>query len=75
MSFEIRGKLNGIKYPCFAEIKYDGEYCEYRKNMLAGSRLVNKYGNERKDCPIIWELDAQQMSYVIMGELYYGEQN
>lgn len=52
-----------LKFPCFAEIKYDGEY-----NMYTGGALYNKYGTMRTHCPITEYLETLKPTPII-GEL------
>src|SRR5580658_9062255 len=44
--FEIRGNMNGIKYPCLVDIKYDGilAYVRYQEGM--GLQFTTKEGTE-----------------------------
>lgn len=67
MSFDIRGTIKGIKYPCFAEIKYDGEYNEWHPQR----GLVNKYGRVRNNTIITKQL--KDIPFVLWGELCYEE--
>ena len=60
------GKLANIKYPCFAEIKYDGEYCTW-----AGGVFTNKYANVKMLPHLNTELLG--VNEILAGELYYGD--
>ena len=46
---ELRGKLGGIRYPCFAEVKWDGEAAviNYNRAMSIPILSTNKYGAMR----------------------------
>lgn len=65
--------MNLIKYPCCAEVKYDGE-CDF---LIVGkhrkSELINKYGLVRTDCPITQTLCSLPPKTILIGELYYGD--
>ena len=63
---DIEGSWQFIKYPCVAEIKYDGEYEYYTQ-----AHLINKYGRVREDLPITNELAGFQG--ILVGELYYND--
>ena len=63
---ECRGSV--ISYPCYAEIKIDGEMNYYAS--IARS-LVNKYGKTRGNCPITNELDG--FTHNLIGELYCND--
>jgi len=62
-------------WPCWAEIKYDGEleFIEYDN----GWKVMNKarYGRVRTNFPVTEEMDSTGLprSLVYVGELYYGE--
>ena len=62
---ECRGSVQ--RFPCYAEIKLDGELNWYNNGMLA-----NKSGKTRKNCPITEELQAYTEDKVLIGELYYN---
>lgn len=64
-AYECRGTLKDLVYPCYAELKIDGEY-----NVFAYSMLVNKYGVIKRDLPVITEL--KDIDAVFIGELYWG---
>ena len=59
-------KCNGkrVKFPCYAEIKYDGEY-----NVYKDGKFINKNGKERKDLKALEELS--ECESVLVGELVY----
>jgi len=59
---ECRGST--ITYPCYAEIKLDGEL-----NWFNNGKLYNKSGKTREKCPIT---DALDTKHTLIGELYYG---
>jgi ATP-dependent DNA ligase len=65
---KLRGSIESIIYPAWAEIKYDGEF-----NLLIsdekGKRLVNKGGLIRTDCSFL--IDFPCGSYTLWGELVY----
>ena len=58
-----------MRFPAYAEIKYDGEYNEYHSDE---NILMNKYGKTRTDCPITDELKSITGDCVLRGELIYG---
>ena len=62
---ECRGST--ITYPCYAELKLDGEL-----NWYDSGKLINKSGKTRTDCPITNELS--NCKDILIGELYlnYG---
>jgi hypothetical protein len=74
---KIRGNLSGVRFPCFAETKYDGEF-EFVVVEETDSYTVNKYGTERRDFPalnrIVTELYSHNISrIVLLAELYAGD--
>lgn len=64
--YECRGKEAGLTFPCYAQLKLDGEY-----NVFAEGKLVNKYGKEKSKLPLTEELET--LNAVLVGELYWGE--
>lgn len=64
---ECRG--SDIRYPCYAEVKIDGEL-----NWYFQGKLINKSGKTREDCPITSELllNLKNDNALLIGELYYG---
>jgi len=77
---ELRGTLAALRYPCFGEIKYDGEatVISYDQNWENQIVTSNKYGTMRSE----WsKLDAladmlEQKDIVkatFLAELFYGE--
>ncbi len=76
---ELRGALNNMRYPAFAEQKYDGEFTWIvitTENLTRKIHTVNKYGTERRDFPALNELlectEGVEQA-VLMAELYYGD--
>ena len=57
-----------LRYPCYAEAKYDGEY-----NVFMDGKLINKYGKVRSECRLTEILSVQNISGVLLGELVYRE--
>ena len=75
---ELRGKI--IKFPCFAELKIDGELNWYKAPIRKNGKgyLLNKSGKGRKDFPVTDYLDEiihqhGKEGINILGELHYGE--
>ena len=81
---ELRGNISGLRWPCFAEIKYDGEACliGYHKHVITGAMPAiftsNKYGTQRtewskldKIMDIMDDHDVERA--VFLAELCYGE--
>ena len=64
---ECRG--SDVRYPCYAEVKIDGEL-----NWYFQGKLINKSGKTREDCPITSELllNLKNDNTLLIGELYYG---
>lgn len=69
IDFELlkKDKLGRIRYPAYADVKYDGEYC--MADTCNGGVLINGYGKARINGPILDELPRDS---VIFGELYMG---
>jgi hypothetical protein len=66
-----RDKLGWIKFPAYADIKYDGEYCMADTlNLTQSGLLINGYGKARVDGPILRELPSDS---VVFGELYFDK--
>lgn len=61
--YECKGNPNLIRYPCYAELKYDGEY-----NVFQDGKLINKYGKERDNIEATNELS--EVNAVFLGELF-----
>jgi len=61
---EMHNKDKDIRYPCYVEVKYDGEFCVYTKG-----KLINKYGRVRKDIPITRRLHELFGNSILYGEL------
>lgn len=79
---ELRGSLAGMRYPCFGEIKYDGEAVFVHFKNVGGSlnlRCVttNKYGTMRYEWDKLYDI-AHILKYhnvhiaLMQGELFYG---
>ena len=84
---ELRGSIKGLRWPCFAEIKYDGEatLIAYKKHSLSQITAdappeiltTNKYGTRRTEWSkldkIAEILDEHDIDEaVLLAELYYG---
>jgi len=76
---ELRGSIAGLRWPCFAEIKYDGEACliGYHSTALVPIFTSNKYGTMRQEWSklddikaILEDNDVEQA--VFLAELFYG---
>ena len=67
---KIRGKLSAIRYPCYVEVKLDGE-----ANIYTNGVLVSKSsGKVRSNCPITDTLSQIfDERTILFGELYYGD--
>jgi hypothetical protein len=63
-----KDKLGWIRYPAFADIKHDGEYC-VADTRVGGGVLINSYGKARTDCPILKQLPEDSVFY---GELTWN---
>ena len=71
---ELRGTINQIRYPAWAEIKLDGEFNHLIRANGQETKLINKHGLIRTDCPITRKVDKLFNGPVHMiGELHYGE--
>jgi hypothetical protein len=77
---ELRGNLAGLRWPCFAEVKYDGEACliGYHNSAPIPIFTSNKYGTMRHEWgkldsiqSILEDNDVEQA--VFLAELFYGE--
>lgn len=72
---KLRGSVSLVTYPCFAEVKLDGEATQFVKNGTE-SKLVNRRGREienekvREWCHQSWE-DIEHV--VLFGESYVNE--
>ena len=73
---KLRGSPSQIEYPCWAEIKMDGEYTWLVKTD-ASCYTVNKYGLCRLNYPITESAKrlkgASLGDFILIGELYYGD--
>jgi len=68
---ELRGNIDHIRYPCFVELKYDGEFNVALISPLGKhSLLINKSGKARMDFPIIDDLRSMIDRAELVGELY-----
>lgn len=66
-----RDRLPYMTYPAYADVKYDGEYCEADTLQLPSSgMLINGYGKARMGGPILAELPTDSVLY---GELYFNK--
>ncbi len=76
---ELRGVTTGIRYPAFVEPKRDGEYCvACVKPDTAATFLINKYGTQRYDCQLTYQLATYALqnniaNAILLGELCYME--
>ena len=77
---ELRGSLAGLRWPCFAEIKYDGEACLIGYHTTAPTKIFtsNKYGTMRSDWSKLDRIqdileDAGITEAVFLAELYYDQ--
>lgn len=77
---ELRGSLAGLRWPCFAEIKYDGEatIIGYINNAPLKIFTCNKYGTQRSEWSKLDRIqdileDNGVMEAVFLAELYHGE--
>jgi len=64
--FEIRGNMNGIKFPCLVDIKYDG-ILVFVKWEGTDIRLTTKEGTE-----FVWKTDQFISSAVFLAEWIHG---
>jgi len=70
----LRGSTASIKYPAWADVKIDGEYCWMVKTKNGESYSVNKYGKKRSDWPAIECFGSKAPNgTILLAELYYGE--
>jgi ATP-dependent DNA ligase len=74
---ELRSTMGNIKYPCFAEVKYDGEVTKifFDEDHI---HTTNKYGTERIDWPVLSEISKILLSNdineaLLLGELFWEE--
>lgn len=75
---ELRGSLDGMRYPAFAEQKYDGEFGFLLRPDGGCLWMINKYNKARRDFPALDAIEAQLdskgvSSVMLLGELYYGQ--
>ena len=78
---ELRGTLASMRYPCFGEIKYDGEACYIHYNYNGHKATIvttNKYGTMRYDWPKLDGLaevlkKANVIQALFQAELYFGD--
>ena len=69
---ELRGALEGIQFPAWAERKYDGEFNWFIKN--GECYLLNKHGKKRTDCAVTQLIDSEIGTTIqLIGELFYDE--
>jgi len=70
---ELRGNLDSLHYPAWAEPKFDGEYNQLIKPWGEKPYLLNKYGKKREDFELTRWLfnESSHLRYVILGELIY----
>ena len=61
--YECRGKKKALTYPCYAQVKLDGEYCVYDKG-----KFISKYGNERTSKHMS---EKMKLNAVLLGEYYW----
>jgi ATP-dependent DNA ligase len=59
--------IKKVKYPCSAEIKYDGECVAWR-----GERIVNSYDRDMTDS-VMPEYLSLPSNCLLWGEMYHGE--
>ena len=73
---QLRGSLAGIRFPAFAENKIDGEL-NYILFNGKYSYTINKYGNTRRDFPVLSNITNtirdRVTSAVMICELYWGK--
>ena len=72
---KYRGKMENIKYPCYASIKFDGELT-YIINLDNECFTVNKdkYGRIRKNYPVTEEFKKLNLPKgIYLGELFWNE--
>ena len=72
---ELRKSIDHIKFPAWAEIKYDGEFT-YVLHSPTTTCTVNKYGTVREDFPALNQirdtLNANKVvAGIFLGELYF----
>lgn len=73
---QIRGSLSGVKFPAFAEIKYDGEFnyiCYENDDIFT----INKYGKIRRDFPRLRILEKRLRANdvkeaIFLCEIFWG---
>jgi hypothetical protein len=77
---ELRGSLGAIRYPAFAEYKYDGEATLVQYDIQWPKKIVtcNKYGTMRSDWSKLDEIaeimeDHDIQKALFLGELFFGE--
>lgn len=75
---ELRGNLGAMKYPCFAEIKYDGEATVIMYDETWPDKIIttNKYGTMRSDWSkldeIVEILETNKIKKAtLLAELFY----
>jgi len=68
---ELRGNIESMKYPAFAEIKVDGEFQFIMINKEANHKqCINKYGTIKEDFNALRSLEPKS-TCVLLGELFY----
>jgi ATP-dependent DNA ligase len=67
---KIRGSRHNIRFPCYAELKYDGEANIYTQGLL----ISKSSGKIRTNCPATDKLSKiiNDKNILLFGELYYG---
>ncbi len=68
---KLRGSIEGLRYPVYAETKIDGELNWLRHKPGNGNYLINKSGKMRSDCPITNDILIGQ--HDLLGELHWGD--
>ena len=77
---ELRGSIAGLRWPCFAEVKYDGEACLIGYDLSAPLQIFtsNKYGTMRYEWSKLDKIQSILEDHdidkaVFLAELYHGD--
>jgi ATP-dependent DNA ligase len=74
---ELRGTVAALRWPCFGEIKYDGEATIIHYDENHGTITTNKYGTIRTDWSKLDRISdilrPKVKKAMFLGELYYQE--
>lgn len=70
---EIRGSFANIRYPCFGEIKYDGEAIVISHNIERDITTTNKYGTMRSNWSKLNEIQTLLVNRGVSEAIFLGE--